>query len=262
MGYTTYFEGKLDLNKQLTLEDYRWLVNFNEERHEEDQGFPSNYCQWKPTEDGKSIVWDEREKFYEYVEWLEYLIKEFFKPRGYILNGTIGWEGNREVIDKLVQAFDFTGAVATEKLDGTNVRLTVRNHVLVRLEKRRNPDKIQKAKGIKEPWYVDADEFGPEDKYLWEAARNTDISNIPDGEWSGEALGPKIQGNPLNLEKHVVCVFTYYEAPIHEGVPTTFNELKEWLPKQQSKYGKGPIEGIVWHFPNGDMAKIKTKDFK
>ncbi len=42
----------------------------------------------------------------------------------------------------------------------------------------------------------------------------------------------------------------------------TFNELKEWLPKQNSKYGKGLIEGIVWHWLDGRMAKIKTKDFK
>lgn len=48
-----------------------------------------------------------------------------------------------------------------------------------------------------------------------------------------------------------------------ENVPTTFNELKEWLPETESKYSKSGarIEGIVWHWPNGEMAKIKTKDF-
>ena len=77
---------------------------------------------------------------------------------------------------------EWTGAIATEKLDGTNVRITVRNNTLVRLEKRRNPSNLEKAKGIVEPWYMDASEYEPGDKYIWEAARNTDLTNIEDGE--------------------------------------------------------------------------------
>ena len=171
------------------------------------------------------------------------------------------WEGDKTVIDKYVQEFDFITAIATEKLDGMNVRLTVRNHILVRLEKRRNPDKIQKHKGIIDPWYTDCIDGNPEDKYLWEAARNNDLLNVPDGEWSGEALGESIQGDPLNLGARIVCLFSLGQAPIIENVPTIWQELKEWLPKQQSKFGIGSIEGVVWHWPNGDMAKIKTKDF-
>lgn len=173
------------------------------------------------------------------------------------------WEGNRGVIDKLAVDFDFSKAVATEKLDGMNVRLTVRNHTLVRLEKRRNPDKIQKAKGIEEPWYVDADEFAPEDKYLWEAVKNTDLATIEDGEWSGECLGKNVQGNPLNLPDNRIVLFSLGKAPVFENVPTNFTELKDWLPKQKSKYGNDcGIEGIVWHGENGEMVKIKLKDFK
>lgn len=175
------------------------------------------------------------------------------------------WEGNRQILPEFVDGVDasvLNGAVATEKLDGTNVRLTVRNAILVRLEKRRNPDKMQKAKGIEEPWYVDADEYSPEDKYMWEAVRNTDLSAIPDGEWSGEVLGKNVQGNPLNLEGHTVVLFSCGKAPVFENVPTSFEELKAWLPLQKSKFGNDcDIEGIVWHCPNGDMYKIKCKDF-
>ncbi len=172
------------------------------------------------------------------------------------------WQGDRKVIDHCATDFDFSDAVATEKLDGTNVRLTVRNHTLVRLEKRRNPSKIEKAKGIEEPWYVDADETDPADRWIWDAARNTDLSDVPDGEWSGEAVGKNIQGNPLNLDSNTVVLFSLGKAPVFEEAPTTYAELREWLPQQKSKYGKDcPIEGIVWHKPNGDMAKIKIKDF-
>lgn len=112
------------------------------------------------------------------------------------------WDGNRKVIDKLIVDFDFANAIATEKLDGTNVRVTVRNNEFVRLEKRFNPTKIQKHNGITEPWYIDADEYSPQDKWIFDAVRNTDFSQVPDGEWSGEAVGKNIQGNPLNLENN------------------------------------------------------------
>ena len=36
---------------------------------------------------------DGNEKFYEYEEWLRYLIKHFFEPSGYILNGEIEFQG-------------------------------------------------------------------------------------------------------------------------------------------------------------------------
>ncbi len=175
------------------------------------------------------------------------------------------WEGkSHKVIDKYVEGVRplFLGACkATEKLDGMNVRVTVRNNTCVRLEKRRNPDKIQKAKGIIEPWYTDTNEFGPEDKWLLDALKNTDL-NLPDGEWSGEALGPNIQGNPLKLETNRILFFSLDQAPVFEDAPITFAELKEWLPKQKSKYGNDcGIEGIVWHAENGDMFKIKCKDF-
>lgn len=151
--------------------------------------------------------------------------------------------------------------IATEKLDGMNIRVTVRNHTVVRVEKRRNPDKIQKYKGIIEPWYVDASESS-EDKWIMDAVKNTDFSEIPDGEWSGEALGTNIQGNPLNLPTNRIVFFSLGQAPIFDNVPTSFEELKVWLPAQKSKYGTDcDIEGIVWHLPDGDMYKIKTKDF-
>lgn len=95
-----------------------------------------------------------------------------------------------------------------------------------------------------------------------DAVRNTDFSAIPDGEWSGEAIGKNIQGNPLNLDKNVVVFFSLGQAPVFENVPTTYDELKVWLPAQKSKFGNDcGIEGIVWHCANGDMYKIKVKDF-
>lgn len=54
---------------------------------------PGLWCQWRPNDDGTAIVWDEGEKFYEYTEWLWYLIETFLKPWDYKLNGTVRWQG-------------------------------------------------------------------------------------------------------------------------------------------------------------------------
>ncbi len=57
------------------------------------KGQPGLYCQWQPTVDGRGVEWNGHEKFYRYVEWLQYLIIHFFVPWGYQLNGTINWQG-------------------------------------------------------------------------------------------------------------------------------------------------------------------------
>lgn len=57
---------------------------------------PSLWCQWVITEDGKFFKWDDGEKFYEYVEWLQYIIDNFLIPWGYVLNGEINWEGEEQ----------------------------------------------------------------------------------------------------------------------------------------------------------------------
>jgi hypothetical protein len=54
---------------------------------------PGLWCQWIPTEDGRGIEWNQGEKFYEYVEWLKYLIAHFLKPWGYVLSGRVTWQG-------------------------------------------------------------------------------------------------------------------------------------------------------------------------
>ena len=55
---------------------------------------PGLWCQW--IINGDCLEWDGGEKFYNYIEWLEYLIKHFFKPLEYVLNGDISWQGEDE----------------------------------------------------------------------------------------------------------------------------------------------------------------------
>lgn len=65
-------------------------------------GVPELWCQWivtgsKKDENGDTIYdtikWNGAEKFYSYVEWMEFLIKHFLAPNGYVLNGKIRFQG-------------------------------------------------------------------------------------------------------------------------------------------------------------------------
>lgn len=69
MGYTTEFKGNFQLDHPL---------------------FDS---QWRPTANGRGVEWNGHEKFYRYVEWLQYLIVHFFVRWGYQLSGTVTWQG-------------------------------------------------------------------------------------------------------------------------------------------------------------------------
>lgn len=67
------------------------IVNYNYSPYNQ----PGLWCKWTITE--TELMWDDAEKFYDYVEWLRYLIKNFFAPLGYTLNGDICWSGeNRD----------------------------------------------------------------------------------------------------------------------------------------------------------------------
>ncbi len=150
----------------------------------------------------------------------------------------------------------------TEKLDGTNIRVTIRSGHVVRVEKRRNPSREQKALGIIDGWYTDASEPDTADRWIYEAVTGTDMTGWTDGEHCCEALGPKIQGNPLGLDRHL-CVPFDVEAPIYTDVPRSFEGLSENQATMETRFSPGALaEGIVFHHPDGRRAKIKRRDFR
>lgn len=152
--------------------------------------------------------------------------------------------------------------VATEKVDGTNVRLTIRSGTVVRVEKRRNPSKQQKAAGIVDAWYTDALTSDPADAHIYAAVALTDCTTWVDGEHSCEAIGPNIQGNPLGLANPVCIPFNNLDRVWHSDAPRTFDGLYAILATQDSRLSPGHLaEGIVFHHPDGRRAKIKRKDF-
>lgn len=154
MGYSTDLFGTLKFNRQLTVSEKNYLEKFAGTRRmarnvdnmygiegefyvdgggsfgqdNEDNVIDHNrppktqpglWCQWVPTEDGWGLEWDGNEKFYCYVEWLQYLIDRVFPhilEEGHeplVLNGDVEWFGedpdDRGIIrvrDNVVKAYE------------------------------------------------------------------------------------------------------------------------------------------------------------
>ena len=78
---------------------YEWRkrverANGIKDDNEHPTGVPGLWCQWIVNEKGE-LCWSGGEKFYDYCEWLRYLIERFFQPEGYVLNGRILYTGER-----------------------------------------------------------------------------------------------------------------------------------------------------------------------
>lgn len=67
-----------------------------------------------------------------------------------------------------------------------------------------------------------------------------------------ELVGPKVNGNPEGVPEHLLLF--HEDAQELEDAPRDFDGLAAWLHAH-------PYEGIVWHHPDGRMAKIKKRDF-
>ena len=127
MGYQTDFSGAWEITPPLTEEHREFLVKFNETRrmtrdvdpkygtegewYVDGTGLfgqdhddtvvsdrppstqPGAWCQWVPSKTGDYYGWDGNEKFYDYVEWIKYLVKNWFTPHEYKLNGRVSWFG-------------------------------------------------------------------------------------------------------------------------------------------------------------------------
>lgn len=67
-----------------------------------------------------------------------------------------------------------------------------------------------------------------------------------------ELLGPKIQGNKEGQDSHVLVPHNDPRLYL-EDVPLSFGDLSMWFADKN-------IEGVVWHHPDGRMAKLKGVD--
>ncbi len=98
--------------------------------------------------------------------------------------------------------------------------------------------------------WMPVNESDPQDKWFVEAFNS--LSDKEDGTY--ELCGPKVQKNLENYDTHTLISHKSQELVIKEDVPRDFLGLKTYLIDKN-------IEGIVFHHPDGRMAKIKKRDF-
>jgi hypothetical protein len=150
--------------------------------------------------------------------------------------------------------------IPTLKLDGTNVKVEGGQ-----LFKRQKP----KDRDYDEASYVPCRRDDPADKWAFEAfdalvePGGLMHSDVPPADGIYELVGPKVQGNPYGYAQHeLVLVVPPASLRISEAAlgeltepRRTFAGLWAFL-KVHSQY-----EGLVFHHPDGRMAKIKRRDF-
>jgi len=146
--------------------------------------------------------------------------------------------------------------VPTRKFDGTCV-LIRRDGVAVKAYARREvkPGKMPPANFVevehdettgKTVGWLPAEQSG---FAIWIEEALTDRGDIEPGTY--ELCGPRVNGNPEGYTVH--SLIRHGIAEITE-LPRDFDGLRDWL-------ADSDFEGIVWHHPDGRMAKLKRRDF-
>lgn len=102
---------------------------------------------------------------------------------------------------------------------------------------------------------------GPEDRWHREAFELTlACVGVPDGTY--ELIGPKINGNPENRGEHQLVP---HGKLVFRDFPRDFDGMRNWFAAVQFTASDTErlsiLEGVVFHHPDGRMAKIKEMDF-
>jgi hypothetical protein len=88
-----------ELSREMTYNERVIFHSFTETRHGNATGeydyAPSLYCQWVLSNNNKGIEWDGGEKFYAYVEWLEFIIDKYLNEWGIEISGSVRFRGER-----------------------------------------------------------------------------------------------------------------------------------------------------------------------
>lgn len=150
--------------------------------------------------------------------------------------------------------------IATEKIDGSACAV-INGALFKRRHLKADPD--DKSALLAAGWHY------IQSGIWWQPTEVTDkwhheaFATIPDGEAANgtyELVGPKIQGNPYHLDHHELwrhgaklVSFAEDQYPC-EDVDDLFSLMGSALMQR-------PIEGIVWHRSNGEMAKLKRVDY-
>lgn len=107
MGYTTKFKGQFQFNKPLPAEVVLLLMDLYEDSSDERfEAGPGGYCQWILTKGRDGLQWDGEEKFYDYVEWLQFIINRILHTHGIELTGSVAYSGEESTDNGVIRVED------------------------------------------------------------------------------------------------------------------------------------------------------------
>jgi len=185
----------------------------------------------------------------------------------FVRKSETNWKVTDEVAEGYEWVFEDDSVMAIEKLHGTNVSVIIKGGNVVSVWNRKNRIPI----------------INKEHQYIIEGlldAKKRGYLELPDGQWFGELIGPKVNGNPYKLNEHRWIPFaTFARRNLRYKswgkYPKTFESISEWfknLPplynwmahgkeKCDSNPSYGFVEGIVFTHPDGRMAKLRRDMF-
>lgn len=155
---------------------------------------------------------------------------------------------------------------ATVKWDGTCVMLDDRGRWFARHQVRPGktppegyiPVEHDPVTGKTQGWYPMEDSGyrrqHAEALVTWDRLEKDPWLSLDPGTY--ELIGPKVGSNPHGLAVHALRC---HGDDLLEQIPTDWDALRATLLSMDQMIGY--FEGVVWHHPDGRMAKIKTRDF-
>ena len=161
------------------------------------------------------------------------------------------------VIPKVKEGYEWVfeddKVMAIEKLHGTNVSIVLTDGIITSVWNRTerlpffNKGKRHIIEGVME-------------------ANARGYCDLEDGQWFGECIGPKINGNPYGLDKHIWIPFkTYAQKHLRYKswgkYPKTYEAISEWFKDLQPLFSWNFVEGVVFTHPDGRMAKLRRDMF-
>ncbi len=170
------------------------------------------------------------------------------------------YEGNRQVTPEVVEGSEWVlngEGQAYRKWDGTSCMIKD-GEIYKRYDAKKGKTPPAGAIPCEEkpnehtghwPHWVKCEKSNKADKWHIETfERNQELAN-----GTYELIGPKINGNRENREKHYLLRHNHGLNKLNFS-PKSFEDVREFL-------STNIIEGVVWHHKDGRMVKIKRKDF-
>ncbi|MBU0619630.1 MAG: RNA ligase family protein [Patescibacteria group bacterium] len=162
--------------------------------------------------------------------------------------------------------FKDEGVLAIDKIDGTNVGIQIKDSKIVYAQNRANPKSLLNIKATRWDWALL--------EGLNSAIQKNWLQDFSDGVYYGELVGPIINANRHQLDKHYWVPFKYLKEKCawrsweNHKYPKTFKAINEWfkdglfsLFTRRMTDKTISAEGLVFYHPSGKMAKLRRDMF-